>query len=325
MLQKQEKKLLVIKLMFVINLVFLILKLMFPQLEDRILLINQVEVRLYEKGFFSDSEVGLASFSFDSLQERSVCDGVVVIKSKKGDIQLCYQLGIREPLNKFSTHQIQFLRIVNKYPPFNVQEEVKEYLEKNMVALPSYEEYKKQQQILEQQQQLEKQKEEEALKLQQQEEENLKKQQEEMQKQAGQLIVLNHMPDSPEIAIIKQYIDTKPQIVPGLELQDLIYPENPVKFPVFNFMDQYTDFLRLKGVELRQEPSLRPQYKFVNQMWESYLRQKTVILLNNIRYLVQKLIMRSMNEFEDYLQWTGINRMGEIYRFQIQYTKIGSK
>lgn len=67
---------------------------------------KQIEVRLYEKGFFSDSELGMGAIELDTLRYNSGVEGNVKINGKK-PANLEFGLYLREPLEKFSVFNVK--------------------------------------------------------------------------------------------------------------------------------------------------------------------------------------------------------------------------
>jgi len=78
-----------------------------------------VEIRLFEKGIFSNSEIGIAKFPLDGLRNKTQFDGVVKIPTKKNEIELTYGLSVREPLDKVSNLYVKFVSISKRFPLFN--------------------------------------------------------------------------------------------------------------------------------------------------------------------------------------------------------------
>ncbi|CAD8043541.1 unnamed protein product [Paramecium primaurelia] len=245
---------------------------------------KKIEVRLFEKGFFGSSEIGVGFITLENIKNKTLFEGIASITTpKKQTIQLSYTLMIREPIEKYTQLQIQFVQITKQYPVFDQQEGMKEFLEKFMVALPTYEQYKKEQEI-KRQRELEEQRQREAQRIQEekllQEQQEAQQQSNNQQQQQTQLIFLNHMENNPEIQKIKQYMATNPPLPPKFNIEDLLYPENPNTFPVFSFIEEYQPQANQKSIELKQEPSLRQWSKFVQKMWEDYTRQQCIIRKN---------------------------------------------
>lgn len=63
---------------------------------------RKVEFRLYEKGFFSNSEVGIASVALNHLKNSHTYENIVVFSGKKAGAKLEFGFYIREPLDKFT-------------------------------------------------------------------------------------------------------------------------------------------------------------------------------------------------------------------------------
>ena len=63
---------------------------------------REMEIRLYEKGFFSSTEVGLASLQLSNLKNAHTYEGSVAFRGKKEGIRLEFGFYVREPLDKFT-------------------------------------------------------------------------------------------------------------------------------------------------------------------------------------------------------------------------------
>ncbi|CAK55933.1 unnamed protein product (macronuclear) [Paramecium tetraurelia] len=267
---------------------------------------KKIEVRLFEKGFFGSSEIGVGQISLENIKNKTLFEGTANITTpKKQVIQLSYTLMIREPIDKYTQLQIQFVQITKQYPVFDKQEGMKEFLEKFMVSLPTYEQYKKEMEI-KRQKELEEEKKREAQRIQEEkllQEQQEAKQQQQQQQQQNQIIFLNHMDNNPEIQKIKEYMSTNPNLPPNFNIEDLLYPENPFTFPVFSFIEEYQPLANQKSIELRQEPSLRQWSKFVQTMWEQYTKQQCIIRKNltnvGVEWYLEKI--QGLNVFDQFL------------------------
>lgn len=78
-----------------------------------------IEVRLYEKGYFSNSEISVTKIGLEELRQSNSFDGIAQFPTNKGNITLSYNLQVREPLNKFSTFKVNLVRIAKQFPPFD--------------------------------------------------------------------------------------------------------------------------------------------------------------------------------------------------------------
>lgn len=51
-----------------------------------------IEVRLYEKGYFSNSEIGVTKIGLEELRQSNSFDGIAQFPTNKGNITLSYNL-----------------------------------------------------------------------------------------------------------------------------------------------------------------------------------------------------------------------------------------
>ena len=72
-----------------------------------------IEFRLFEKGFFSNSEIGQVSIKLEGLRNESKQEGSIKFMGKKNtEIELEYGLYLREPFDKLTTKQVTFFNLL---------------------------------------------------------------------------------------------------------------------------------------------------------------------------------------------------------------------
>ena len=88
-----------------------------------------------------------------------------------------------------------------------------------------------------------------------------------------------HMDKDEEYIRLNEYLARcdRLELPCDLSKDDVLKPEQPDKGTVYNFIQPYTKFLESKLVELKQDYTLRTQSKYVQTLWEDYLRRKLVI------------------------------------------------
>lgn len=88
-----------------------------------------ISIYIYSKGgfFTSDKIIGQATIKLDQLEVTNKIDDMLEFKyeNKKYTLENC--ILIREPLSKFGKKEIECIKKIKIYPPFNLNENVAEY------------------------------------------------------------------------------------------------------------------------------------------------------------------------------------------------------
>ncbi|KRX08614.1 hypothetical protein PPERSA_01867 [Pseudocohnilembus persalinus] len=221
---------------------------------------NSIQIQLFSKGFFSNSSIGQATLPLTGIKDNCSYEGQLEIKHKSHTYKLEYGLYQREA--EFPKKiPVESIKILRTFPPFDLNEGVKEYVQKHLQEIdPAL--------IQQEQAQREKLKQENPQQYQQQQ-----AQQQAQQQQTStnyKLVYIWHTEKDEEFQNLKKNLNNLPQ---GLTQEDVINADDPVKNRSFQFIEAYIPIIE----DFLQNNADRKEKKITRQLNDELLKQQIIL------------------------------------------------
>ncbi|KAL4449165.1 hypothetical protein ABPG74_021157 [Tetrahymena malaccensis] len=260
---------------------------------------KKIDIILFQKGFFSDSEYARGSISLADLETNNTIDSALILDHKGKHFQLEYGVYIRAPISSIGSKSMVVYEI-KQYPPFNVNEGVDDFIKKNIANIqqkeevnqkPPVEQVQKPQpkeEVHQQKSQIQPQQQQSApQKVEQPQQQQLQQQPAQQQQQQQQEEVEEEFKGENLIADKFVYRDANSddlkkiqafdKIPEGLTVNDLLDLENPSKYRCISYLACGKDMIN-NGIKAAEYTAV--QRKNINKIKTKFQEQKELLTMH---------------------------------------------
>ncbi|EAR89225.1 hypothetical protein TTHERM_01021920 (macronuclear) [Tetrahymena thermophila SB210] len=255
---------------------------------------KKIDIILFQKGFFSDSEYARGSISLADLETNNTIDSALILDHKGKHFQLEYGVYIRAPISSVGSKSIVVYEF-KQYPAFNVNEGVDDFIKKNLANIQQKEEVNQKpavEQVQKQQpkEEIQHQKTQQQAQQQQQAPQNIVQPQEQQQQPAqqqpqqeeeeefkGENLISDKFVYRDANSDDLKKIQAFDKIPAGLTVNDLLDLENPSKYRCISYLACGEDMIN-NGIKAGEYTAV--QRRNINKIKTKFQEEKEILKIH---------------------------------------------